>query len=66
MLLGRGIACFLLWFVVNKTIRLAVDVGGDASKVGRLYFGTVDCLLKLLRLEGLKGIYNGFAVSLFG
>lgn len=47
-------------------VRLAVDVGGGASKVGRLYFGTVDCLLQLLRQEGIKGVYNGFAVSLFG
>mmetsp|Transcript_21260 Transcript_21260/g.30448 ORF Transcript_21260/g.30448 Transcript_21260/m.30448 type:complete len:304 (+) Transcript_21260:122-1033(+) len=52
-------------FDVART-RLAVDVGGGGSKVGRLYFGTVDCLLQLFRQEGLRGVYNGFAVSLFG
>lgn len=45
--------------------RLAVDSLSNNLHV-RQYRGTVDCLRTTYRLEGLRGVYAGAAISMFG
>lgn len=43
--------------------RLAADMGQGA---GRQFSGMADCLTKIARADGLRGLYRGFMVSLYG
>jgi len=44
--------------------RLAADVGKTAGD--RQFNGLVDCLTKIYKSDGLKGLYQGFGVSVLG
>jgi solute carrier family 25 (adenine nucleotide translocator) protein 4/5/6/31 len=44
--------------------RLAADVGKGAAD--RQFTGLVDCLSKIHKSDGLKGLYQGFGVSVLG
>jgi len=44
--------------------RLAADVGKSASD--RQFNGLVDCINKIRRTDGVKGLYQGFGVSVLG
>jgi solute carrier family 25 (adenine nucleotide translocator) protein 4/5/6/31 len=44
--------------------RLAADVGKGAAE--RQFSGLTDCLGKIYRSDGLKGLYQGFGVSVLG
>jgi len=44
--------------------RLAADVGKTASD--RQFTGLVDCLTKVHKSDGLKGLYQGFGISVLG
>jgi len=44
--------------------RLAADVGKTAAD--RQFNGLVDCLSKVYKSDGLKGLYQGFGVSVLG
>lgn len=44
--------------------RLGVDVGKSAEE--REFNGLMDCVLKVFKKDGFKGIYQGFAVSIQG
>jgi solute carrier family 25 (adenine nucleotide translocator) protein 4/5/6/31 len=44
--------------------RLAADVGKGAAD--RQFSGLVDCLTKIHKTDGLKGLYQGFGVSVLG
>jgi len=44
--------------------RLAADVGKGPAE--RQFAGLTDCLGKIYRSDGLKGLYQGFGVSVFG
>jgi solute carrier family 25 (adenine nucleotide translocator) protein 4/5/6/31 len=44
--------------------RLAADVGKSASD--RQFTGLVDCLTKIQKSDGTKGLYQGFGVSVLG
>jgi solute carrier family 25 (adenine nucleotide translocator) protein 4/5/6/31 len=44
--------------------RLAADVGKGAAE--RQFQGLNDCLTKIYRSDGLKGLYQGFGVSVLG
>jgi len=44
--------------------RLAADVGKTAGD--RQFNGLIDCLTKIYRSDGLKGLYQGFGVSVLG
>jgi solute carrier family 25 (adenine nucleotide translocator) protein 4/5/6/31 len=44
--------------------RLAADVGKGAAD--RQFTGLVDCLSKIHKTDGLKGLYQGFGVSVIG
>jgi solute carrier family 25 (adenine nucleotide translocator) protein 4/5/6/31 len=44
--------------------RLAADVGKGAAE--RQFSGLVDCLTKIHKSDGLKGLYQGFGVSVLG
>jgi len=43
--------------------RLAADVGKGAE---RQFNGLVDCVMKIARKDGIKGVYQGFGVSVGG
>lgn len=45
--------------------RLAADVGKAGSKE-REFNGLVDCLTKIFKSDGLKGLYRGFGISVIG
>jgi len=44
--------------------RLAADVGKGAAE--RQFSGLIDCLTKIHKSDGLKGLYQGFGVSVLG
>jgi solute carrier family 25 (adenine nucleotide translocator) protein 4/5/6/31 len=44
--------------------RLAADVGKGAGE--RQFQGLADCLKKIVKVDGLKGLYQGFVVSVYG
>lgn len=44
--------------------RLAADVGKGASD--RQFTGLIDCLTKVHKSDGLKGLYQGFGISVLG
>jgi len=44
--------------------RLAADVGKGAAD--RQFVGLVDCLTKIKKSDGIKGLYQGFGVSVLG
>jgi len=44
--------------------RLAADVGKGAEN--RQFSGLVDCLTKIKKSDGMKGLYQGFGVSVIG
>jgi len=46
-----------------KTI-IGVDIG--RKKEERQFKGIADCVRQVYRSDGIKGLYNGFGVSLFG
>jgi len=45
--------------------RLAADVG-KAGAAGRQFTGLTDCLSKIYKADGLKGLYQGFSISVLG
>jgi solute carrier family 25 (adenine nucleotide translocator) protein 4/5/6/31 len=45
--------------------RLAADVG-KAGAAGRQFTGLNDCLAKIYKADGLKGLYQGFSISVLG
>jgi solute carrier family 25 (adenine nucleotide translocator) protein 4/5/6/31 len=44
--------------------RLAADVGKNATD--RQFNGLVDCINKIRRTDGVKGLYQGFSISVLG
>jgi len=44
--------------------RLAADVGKGAGE--RQFQGLADCLKKIVKTDGVKGLYQGFVVSVYG
>jgi len=45
--------------------RLAADVG-KGDKGGREFTGLVDCLTKIMKSDGINGLYRGFGISVVG
>lgn len=56
-------ATTLLYPLEFARTRLAADVG---KKKNREFTGTVDCLRKTLKTDGIKGIFRGYGPSLLG
>ena len=46
--------------------RLAADVGKGGKGGEREFSGLVDCLTKILKSDGTKGLYRGFGISVIG
>jgi solute carrier family 25 (mitochondrial adenine nucleotide translocator), member 4/5/6/31 len=46
--------------------RLAADVGKAGNKDAREFNGLVDCLQKIVKSDGLYGLYRGFGISVVG
>lgn len=44
--------------------RLAADIG--KGKGDRMFNGLVDCITKIHKTDGVKGLYQGFGVSVIG
>ncbi len=67
-LLSGGLAgSFSLIFVYPLDFartRLGADVGKSAAE--RQFNGLFDCCGKILKKDGIKGLYQGFAVSVVG
>lgn len=67
-LLSGGIAgSFSLIFVYPLDFartRLGADVGKSASE--RQFNGLMDCCAKIFKQDGIKGLYQGFSVSVLG
>ncbi|KAK3595657.1 hypothetical protein CHS0354_026875 [Potamilus streckersoni] len=53
-----------LW-VAKTRLCLQYESAGTTSK-GVYYNGTVDALLKIYRMEGVRGLYKGFVPGVFG
>jgi len=60
---GATSFCFVYPLDFART-RLAADVGKDAGS--REFKGLVDCLVKILKHDGIVGLYRGFFVSVQG
>ncbi len=60
---GATSLCFVYPLDFART-RLAADVGKAGS--GREFNGLADCLAKIFRSDGLRGLYQGFNVSVQG
>lgn len=59
---GATSLCFVYPLDFART-RLAADVGKDG---GREFKGLGDCLVKVAKSDGVKGLYQGFGVSVQG
>lgn len=46
--------------------RLAADVGKAGNKDAREFNGLVDCLQKIVKSDGIYGLYRGFGISVIG
>jgi solute carrier family 25 (adenine nucleotide translocator) protein 4/5/6/31 len=46
--------------------RLAADVGKGGKGGEREFSGLVDCLTKIFKSDGAKGLYRGFGISVIG
>ena len=58
-----GAAAALVTYPLDFTrTRLAADIGRVRKE--RLYLGTVDCVQKVIKTDGVKGIYRGISVAL--
>jgi len=44
--------------------RLGTDIGKEASQ--RQFTGMGDCLQKIVKIDGVSGLYQGFGVSVVG
>jgi solute carrier family 25 (adenine nucleotide translocator) protein 4/5/6/31 len=55
-------------FVFPHTLfrRLATDIGAEEKGVPRRFLGTFDCFVKTYHHEGIRGLYSGLGISLFG
>ncbi|GAB5570144.1 ADP/ATP translocase 1 [Prionailurus iriomotensis] len=60
---GATSLCFVYPLDFART-RLAADVGKGAAQ--REFSGLGDCLTKIFKSDGLKGLYQGFSVSVQG
>merc|ERR1711935_881617 len=61
---GATSLCFVYPLDFART-RLAADVGsGPEGK--REFSGLIDCLKKITAKDGVKGLYNGFGISVIG
>merc|ERR1712065_19113 len=47
------------------TVRLRMMLQSEKPKADRLYSGSVDCFTKVLKNEGLAGMYKGLVPELF-
>jgi len=67
-LLSGGIAgSFSLIFVYPLDFartRLGADIGKSHNE--RQFTGLVDCCLKIFKKDGIRGLYQGFAISVLG
>lgn len=59
---GATSLCFVYPLDFART-RLAADVGSGGE---REFTGLVDCLRKVAQKDGVKGLYNGFGISVVG
>lgn len=59
---GATSLCFVYPLDFART-RLAADVGSGGN---REFTGLVDCLKKISAKDGVKGLYNGFGISVIG
>lgn len=60
---GATSLCFVYPLDFART-RLAADVGKPGQ--GREFKGLADCLVKISKSDGIKGLYQGFSVSVQG
>ncbi|XP_026183778.1 ADP/ATP translocase 3-like [Mastacembelus armatus] len=60
---GATSLCFVYPLDFART-RLAADVGKNIAQ--REFTGLRDCLVKIIKSDGLRGLYQGFSVSLQG
>lgn len=60
---GATSLCFVYPLDFART-RLAADVGKGATE--REFSGLGDCIVKIFKSDGLKGLYQGFSVSVQG
>ncbi|TRY56302.1 hypothetical protein DNTS_030550 [Danionella cerebrum] len=60
---GATSLCFVYPLDFART-RLAADIGKTAGD--RQFTGLTNCFVKILRTDGLKGLYQGFGVSVQG
>jgi len=68
MLLSGGAAgatglCVVYPLDFTRT-RLGADIGKSAAE--RQFTGTVDCMKKIVKADGLTGLYQGFTISVIG
>lgn len=61
-LAGSTTTCFVHPLDFART-RLAVDLGKSATE--REYNGLKDCLAKVYKSDGIRGLYSGFVVAFF-
>jgi len=61
-LAGSVTTCFVHPLDFART-RLAVDIGKTAGE--REYNGLTDCLKKVWKVDGIRGLYSGFVVAFF-
>jgi len=61
---GATSLCFVYPLDFART-RLGADVGTSSGK-GREFKGLADCLAKITKSDGIKGLYQGFSVSVQG
>ncbi|GMT04487.1 hypothetical protein PENTCL1PPCAC_26661, partial [Pristionchus entomophagus] len=60
---GAGVATFLIIYPLDFTrTRLAIDMG--RSKESREFRGLMDCIAKIVKADGVKGLYIGLLPSL--
>ncbi len=61
---GGGLSLIALYPLDMARTRLAADVG--SSRQSRQFNGTIDCLNKIYKDNGMRGIYTGIGVSITG
>lgn len=59
-----GISLFFVYPLDFARTRLGADIYD--SKYGRQFNGTLDCLKKVYKIDGVSGLYKGFFISVVG
>lgn len=60
---GGFVQCFAL--VPTDLIKCKMQIDGCGSHVQRKYSGVIDCVTKIVKEDGIFGLYRGFVVTAF-